>query len=382
MILLLATALAAESPAWHAAQARQFLKRGWLDDADAEVRTGLLLDPAHVELNALCVELARGEGDIERALACASAGAAADTGDLDARAALSQAEAWLRSNFGFVEVRGPAGIGSVRAAIVSTSLLLDEELRAAVTGAGERARKGLPLPSRLALPAGDYTLHGERVHVEAGGTSLLTLPPSRFPSAAARGKRLDLGVGVAALSGHDLANQLPGLETELGFSAPLGTLRIGAAATWALRGYSGVDLGHEVSPYTIGGVLRLGMPLEIGKALVFAPGASLAGGMLPGLELACTLGGSPMACRPGRADADQLPVYATGFALVPGASFAMELNVGPLVLGLRGGIGHVFGVLPTPGVLDEDGQLTDWVSEPDVLHGAVYSGASTLSLGL
>lgn len=39
-MILLTAALAAESPAWHAAQARQFLKRGWIDDANAEVLAG------------------------------------------------------------------------------------------------------------------------------------------------------------------------------------------------------------------------------------------------------------------------------------------------------------------------------------------------------
>lgn len=382
MILLVTAALAAESPAWHAAQARQFLKRGWTADADAEVIAGLALAPEDVELNSLCVDLALRQGDIERALACAATGAAAPDGDLDARAALSQMEGWLRANFGFVDVRGPEGILQVKATLASTSLLLERELREAVATVEARARSGLPLPSRIALPAGDYTLHGEPFHVQAGGTSQLTLPAARFGAAAARGKRLDLGLGVAAFSGVDLGNQLPGFETELGFSAPLGVTRLGGAATWALRGYSGVGLVDEVSPYTFGAVLRAGLPLDLGAAMVFVPGLSLAGSLLPGLELHCADGEPPLACAPGRATGPELPVYATGLMVTPGGSVAIELNVGRLVLGLRGAIGHTFVLLPDPGELDRGTSMDAWRSDPALLHGAIYSGSATVSLGL
>ncbi len=382
MILLLTAALAAESPAWRAAQARQFLKRGWIDDANAEVVAGLALAPEDVELNSLCVDLARRQGDIERALHCAAVGAAAPDGDLEARAALSQVEGWMRANFGFVEVRGPDGIVEVKGALVSTSLLLEAELHEAVATVEARARAGLPLPSRVALPAGDYTLHGEAFHVEAGGTSQVNLPATRFGAAAARGRRLDLGLGVAGFSGADLGNQLPGFETELGFSAPIGALRLAGAATWALRGYSGVGLVDEVSPYTFGGVVRLGLPVDLGAAMVFVPAVSVAGAMLPGLELRCTDGEPPLSCKPGRATRAELPVYATGFVVTPGGSLAVELNVGRLVLGLRGAIGHTLVLLPDPGELDRGGVIDTWTSDPALLHGAVYSGAATVSFGL
>jgi hypothetical protein len=280
-----------------------------------------------------------------------------------------------------VEVRGPDGIERVKAPLVATSLLIDAELREAVAATDTRTRAGMELPGRLALPAGDYTLLGEPLHVAAGATAHLELPPTRFAAAAARGKRVDLGVGVAAFSGAELENQQPGLETELGFSMPVGPVRLAAAATWALRGYSGVGLTDEVSPWTFGGTVRVGWPLDLGGALVLVPGALLSGAMQPGLELACTPGDPPLACTSGRADGSELAVYATGFALVPAASVALELNLGRVVVGLRGGVGHVFAVLPNPGELDVDGKLVEWEADPGMLHGAVYRGATTFSVG-
>lgn len=382
MILLFAAALAAESAAWHAEQARQFLKRGWIDDANAEVEAGLAQELENVELNAICVDIARRQGDIERALRCAARGAAALEGDLDARVALSQMEGWLRNNFGFVEVSGPAGIEAVKAPLVSTSLLLDTELQAAVATADARARAGLPLPTRLALPAGEYTLHGEPFSVQAGGTGQVVLPASRFGAAAARGKRLDLGLGASGFSGSDLANLRPGFDAELGFSGPVGGARIAAAGTWSLRGYSGVGFANEVSPYTFGGVVRVSRPIDLGGAMVFVPGVGVAGAMLTGIELRCAYGESPLRCSPGPAGDDQLPVYATAFAVTPSASVAVELNIGRLVLGVRGGIGHSFVVLPSPGELSLDGELLQFESDPALLRGGVYSGAATVSYGL
>ena len=128
MLLLCAAALAADTPDWHAAQARQFLKKGWQQDADDQVRAGLALEDSHAELNGLCVELAQAEGDIDRALACASNGAAASTGDIELRAGLSLIEGWLRSNFGWVELRGPEGIALVRVELIVTGLVLDAAL--------------------------------------------------------------------------------------------------------------------------------------------------------------------------------------------------------------------------------------------------------------
>jgi hypothetical protein len=137
-----------------------------------------------------------------------------------------------------------------------------------------------------------------------------------------------------------------------------------------------------VSPYTFGGVVRVSRPIDLGGAMVFVPGVGVAGAMLTGIELRCAYGESPLRCSPGPAGDDQLPVYATAFAVTPSASVAVELNIGRLVLGVRGGIGHSFVVLPSPGELSLDGELLQFESDPALLRGGVYSGAATVSYGL
>lgn len=382
MILLTTLALAADTPDWHAAQARSFLKKGWTEDAEAEVAAGLSLDANHLDLNSLCIDLSRQKGDIDRAIRCAAAGAAAETGDLDARARLSQVEGWLRANFGWVDVAGPEGVARARLDLVATSMQLDAELQVAAAEAAKRLDAGVPLPSRVALPIGEYTVLGVPVTVLAGQTRQITLPTDRFVAAAGAGKRFEFALGVVAFSGYEFANQAPGLTAELALSAPAGPLRLGVGVTWDLRAYSGVGLADVTAPNTGGGVLRLGVPLEIGSTLSVTPAVALRGAMLPGLELACVETPPEYSCAPGRADEGELPIYANGFGLVPQGELAVELHSGRIVLGLRGSIGHMFALLPDPGeVLTVNDGLVSWRSDPPMLEAGVYSVAGTVGVG-
>ncbi len=382
MLFMYATALAAATPDWHAAQARQFLQKGWRRDADAEVRAGLELQDSHVGLNTLCVEMARAEGDIDRALACASRGAAAATGDLEARAALSVMEGWLRSNFGWVELRGPDGIDLVRLEPIVTGLVLDAELQSFLLDAAARGRAGLRLPARVALPTGDYTLLGHPLRINAAQTQTLQLPPADFVAAAGRGRRLDVAGGLLVFSGFDLANYRPGFQAELSVSFPLPVGRLGLGVSWELRAWTAAGQRDVVAPNTAGGLLRYGVPLELGGAVLLTPAAVVRGVMLPGLALACDHTTAPVRCAPGVATGDELPVYANGWGVVPGAELALELNVGRVVIGVRGGVGHIFAFVPNPSELALGDRLVEFHSDPADLHGSAWSGAATVGFGL
>ncbi len=382
MILWFAVAWAADTPDWHLAQARQFQKRGWLADADTETRAGLALDPAHVELNTICVELALPVGDVDRALRCAQSGAAADVGDLDRRAQLAQVEAWLRANFGWVELRGPEGVPRVRPALTSTGLQLDTALQQFTADTTARLHAGVVLPARVALPAGDYTLLGHALHVEPGQTSVLTLPPTDFAAAAGRGRRLDVAIGAIAFSGYDLENQRPGAQVDLRFSAPAGPVRLAVGASWEARAYANAADQDTFAPNTAGGTAFLVVPLELGGALLLAPAVGLRAAMAPGLRLACDDSTAPFVCRPDRAGETELGVYANGAALTPTGEVSVELNLGRVVLGLRGAVGHVFAVLPSPGQVQTAAGLLPFQSEPGVLEGGAYGVAASVGIGL
>lgn len=382
MILLTALAFAAETPDYYAAQARLFLKKGWTEDAEAQVTAGLALDPHHLDLNAICVDLSRRAGDVDRAIACAAAGAAADAGDLDARVRLSQVEGWLRANYGWVDLTGPEGVSRARLELVATSMQLDAELQVAASDAAARLAAGVALPAHVALPIGEYTVLGLPVAVLAGQTRVLTLPADRFVAGAGAGKRVEFAIGMLAFSGYEFANQSPGLSVELAFSAPAGPLRLGIGATWELRSYSGVGLADATAPNTAGGVLRLGAPLEIGSTLSVTPALAVRGAMLPGLELACVPTRPLYPCAPGRADDHELPIYANGFGIVPQGELGVELHSGRIVLGLRGSIGHLFALLPDPGeVLTANDGLVEWTSDPPLLEAGVYGVAGTIGVG-
>lgn len=380
-MLLLAAAFAADTADWHAAQARQFLKKGWNGDAEAEVAAGLGLDPHHVELNGYCVQLARAAGDVRRALACAAAGAAATTGDLEARARLSQTEAWLRENFGWVEVRGPAGVDHARLPLVTTGMQLDAELATATKEAASRLAGGVALPITLALPVGAYTVSGEPLTIEAGQTRQLELPAARFTASAGRGRRLDLAAAALLFSGDDLANQGPGVTLELAVSAPAGPLRLGVGATWDARTYATADAALASSPSTAGGVVRASVPIEAGAGVFLSPGLALRVGQMPGVLLTCARGEAPLACTPDAEAPDSFPIYAHALGLTPAAELAAELVAGRWVLGVRGAVGHSFVLLPHPGELIQEGATKAWVSDRDLLGAGFYTVGGSVGVG-
>ncbi len=381
MLLTAALAMAASTADYHAAQARVFVKKGWIDDADEEVRAGLALDPDHLELNAICVELAQREIDVDRALACAARGAAATEGNTEARANLSQVETFYRQNYGWLEIRGPDGVHRAPAALTPPALMLDAGLKRAATVVSERAARGLDLPARVGLPVGDWTVAGQPTRVEPGQVAVVTLPAAAFAASAGRGPRFELAVGGVAYAGEALTNFHPGAAFELGASVPAGPLRVGAAFSWEARRYSVVNGPDQSSPYTFGGALRVGADLELGGALVFSPALAAYAVMMPGLERGCDAtgddGGDDLACAVERPSGAETPVYATGGAVAPALDLGLNYRSGRLLLGVRGTAAYLFGQAPSPGRVGTDaGTRAFTVAEPD------YGGARVVFAGL
>lgn len=358
---------AAESPEWYAAQARQFQKRGWTADAEAQVLAGLKLAPDHLGLNALCVELARATVDIPRAIECAARGVSAPDGELELRAELSRLESWMRENFGLIEVKGPDGMPRGRLDIRPTGLILDPELKANAAQVTQEAADGIELPARLSLPVGEYEVEGSIIQVEAGQTTIVSLSPSAFAAKAGRGVRLEMAAGGSGYLGHGFENQLPGGQFELGLGLPAGALRLGFAATWQLRPYTRKGAADIVSPYGWGGKMRLGAEVEIGTALLLHPAATLSIGQLPGIEMACSEVEGSLACAAPATEAGDETVYVVGWLVSPGFEVAFAQRLGTSMLGVRVGGGHVFGQIPSPGPVTRSGELDTYsVAEPEM----------------
>ncbi len=364
MILLATLAAATESADYHAAQARIFFKKGWFDDAEAEVEQGLALEPDNVDLCGLCVDLARREADIDRVLACAARGAASSHGSTDARAALSQVESFVRQNYGWVELRGPEGLRRARVTMEPPRLLLDAELKRTATLASTHAAAGLELPARLGVPTGDWTVAGQAVRVEPGQIASVKLPAEAFGASAGRGPRFELAVGGVGYAGDALGNLHPGAAMELGATVPAGPLRLGAAFSWEARGYSVENGPDQVTPYTFGGALRLGADLDLGGALVLSPAIAAYAVMMPGLEMGCD--GEPLACRVGSPAEGEEPVYATGGAVAPALDLGLHYRTGRWLLGVRGTGAWLLGQAPSPGkVVSHDGTEDFTVADPE-----------------
>ncbi|MBM4366343.1 MAG: hypothetical protein FJ102_09005 [Deltaproteobacteria bacterium] len=380
MLLLASLAAAAESADYHAAQARIFFKKGWYDDAEAEVEQGLALAPDNVDLCGLCVELAGREADIDRVLACAARGAASSHGSTDARAALSQVESFVRQNYGWIELRGPEGQHRARVTVEPPRILLDAELKRTATLAAARAAQGLDLPARIGVPTGDWMVAGRPVRVEAGQIASVRLPAEAFAASAGRGPRFELAMGGVGYTGEALGNLHPGAAMELGASVPAGPLRLGAAFSWEARSYSVQNGPDQGSPYTFGGALRLGADLDLGGALVLSPALATYAVMMPGLELACD--GAPLACRIASPSEGEEPVYATGAAVAPAIDVGLHYRTGRWLLGVRGTAAWVLGLAPSPGkVVTRDGDEEFTVPEPD-FGGARVVVAGVVGVGV
>ncbi|MBM4393154.1 MAG: hypothetical protein FJ090_18675 [Deltaproteobacteria bacterium] len=380
MLILASFAAATESADYHAAQARIFVRRGWYDDAEAEVALGLALDPENVDLCGLCVDLGRREADIDRVLACAARGAASSQGSTDARAALSQVESFVRQNYGWIEMRGPDGLRRARVTMESPRILLDAELKRSATLATARAAEGVEFPARLGLPTGDWTVAGQPVRVEAGQIASVTLPAEAFAASAGRGPRFELAIGGVGYAGEALGNLHPGAAMELGARVPAGPLRLGAAFSWEARDYSVENGPDRASPYTFGGALRVGADIDLGGALVLSTDLAAYAVMMPGLELGCE--GEPLACRVASPAATEEPVYATGAALAPAVDLGLHYRTGRWLLGMRGTGAWLIGQAPTPGkVIGREGTEDFTVAEP-AFGGARVVVAGVVGIGV
>ncbi len=340
--------------AYHVAQARQFLKNGWLRDAAAEIDAALAL-PDGVASPDVAVVGARvffALRDLDRCLPLARR--AADLAPTEA--ARAEADAWvglLEASYGWVEVRAPIADLASRLQLEADGPVLDPEHRTWVDAVALELRARSRLPVRVALPAGAYRINGQRVQIDPLATAALELPLSALGArglAALQVARVELGVGVDAPFGPSVRGLSPGPFAELGLTQPAGPVLVGIVGSFGARGHRTPE-GPETraAAWSVGA--RVGREFAIGGPLNVRPTVGVRYANVPGLSLACASAGASLACGPeGPASADP---YATivvdGRAVVPFAELSVDWRTAGRTsvggLGVAVGVDHLRGHL-------------------------------------
>lgn len=365
-------------------QARLFTKRGWLEDARAELEAAAAT-PAGAESAALWWALAGARltlCDAEGAWLAAEQ-AAELTDDEAARAEALSFAAELRGQHGVLTVTAPHDGMFSRLQLEPTSLLLNPEHKRCVQSLSLAWTHGVSLPLRVALPQGDYTVQGQAVSVTAGGESSLPLGMNQLGAkgfSALQVSRLELASGVSTLFGPQATHFAPSLELQVAFTQPVAGWLVGATVDWSARSWVMIDAGPAASARSVAGGLRLGRELMIGGPLALRPTLGYRYGVIPGVALGCGGGGGEgLTCDLSPGPDDDWAVYASTLAHIPYAELSMNYRragrTTALGLGVRAGVDLVLGAPMSPGFA----QVT---TRPLTVAYSVEDDAAFRALGL
>lgn len=360
LLLLLAAPDAAAQEAGsarhHVAQARQFVKNKWYEDAAAEIEKALAAPGGAENFDAhwLGAQVYYEVVDIDRAVTLAER-AAALAPDAEARERAADYAEFLRRTFGAVEVTGPDPNLRSRLQIEPASVIFDADLKRLVNKVALRARDGVTLPARISLPAGDYLVNGVPVTVPAGGAGQVRLELGQLGSrglAALQVTRLEIGAGTGVLFGERVENLGTGAAFELSLTVPVGPLLLGAVGTWDLRSYRAAGSETTTDLQAWGGGVRVGREFALGGPVGVRPSVGVRYGLVPGIGFGCDEADGALTCALPDADAE-VEIYALGRAVTPFAELSIEYREAgrttALGVGVKAVVEQHVGTVESPG---------------------------------
>lgn len=353
---LLAPAVLAAEPAvddhrGYLDQARFFVKKGWYQDALAELETAVANEDGRIDPEAwLMLAQVRFElTDLPGALEAASRAHSYSRDDDQLQQASSYSQ-MLEAQFGLVTVQGAYANLSANLRIELQGPLFDPNLKQYVNRLQARLEQApTPLPVRLGLPTGTYVINGSQVSIVAGETASVTLAPDNLDPQGARRRftTLELSLGVAHHFGDGLDHLLPGFDTQLGVSLPLGPLDVGVLAGWGPRVYETTRGATDLSLASWGVGVRLGIAIDTPLGLGVRPSLGYRLATMPGVPLQCT--SDPATCSTSLDDPDLL-VFGVGLAHVPFVELAVRYldqeRLGGLGIGIKVVAEQAFGSVP------------------------------------
>ncbi|MBN2800001.1 MAG: hypothetical protein JXX28_12715 [Deltaproteobacteria bacterium] len=327
-LLLPCLALAAgEGYAGHMDNARLFIRKAYLEDAELELEAAVANPEGRLDPEAwfLLAKVRFERGDLAGAR---DAAGRAHTYSRD-EAQLLEASSFSRfldQNFGEVRIRSRWEGLQVHLDLELASLLFDPALKQWVESARARlAADRVMLPVNLPLPVGSYRINGEEVTVVAGATTALELRGGALSAKGIPTAQLaqgELGVGLSHWFGHRAVGHfIPSPAMHAAYSLPVSALIAGLTLDWSPRLYQPASGGVSASAAGWALGLRLGRELEHTGAVRLRISGGVRGGTFPGVEVSC-LSGDPSRCSldaPG-----DLMIYPMSWAWIPTGELSID----------------------------------------------------------
>jgi hypothetical protein len=351
-IVLLLDLAAAGAPGQHAAQAEQFLEKGWTGDAVAEAEEGLR-EPGGMDDVGLLATAARAHVEwlsIGRAIGLYERAASIDA---------ARAESWrdtaegLRESFGEVEITATSRRGAL--AVEAVDPVLDPVIRARIEAFAARVREGVELPLEAWLPPGRWRVNGAVVEATPGTRAMLHLDRKALSSVAAPARsppRAGLALGLSALAGPDVQNERAAASLEIDAALPLGPAWIGAGVQWEPRAH--VEGAVDVFRADAGSAaVRAGFDVSLVGPIALRPALGAVILRVPGIALDCAPTGAGYAC--GAEEGATVRTFVDGWAIAPaievGAMYRDPRRPAAPALGLRLAAGYLAGWVDAAGSL-------------------------------
>lgn len=285
-VFLVQTADAEEDVSHHLNQAALFIRRGWLEDAAAELAQALESPAGQtIEVYELAGQVAWDLMDIEGAIAMAEGAAAVAPSPAQAQAATRLADSY-RQQFGFLTIDAPYPGMNASLQLESTGLILSAELKDFISRAALQLQERTALPLRLGLPVGSYRINGQEITVEARTEAVVILPMDAIGSrgrAALQVTRLEVAAGGMMLMGEAAAALIPAPVLQISLTQPLGPLVLGPLVQLSPISY--LDDQNRIvsggSAWSVGG--RLGPEVSLAESISIRPSLIARYGAIPGL---------------------------------------------------------------------------------------------------
>lgn len=379
-------------------QARVFVRNGWHADAIAELQAAVATDAgaSSYEAHKMLAMVLREQRMMEEAARWARVAAQLAMNPADAEE-MERIAGEIDATYGVAVITAPYSGMTSALTIERTSPLLDPQLRSHIEVLAERHSTPSPLPARLALPEGSYTINSQVVEVKAGEESSTQLPIGAIESrglTALQVSRLEFGIGTGVLVSPDVLNLRPGLEMEVAVTQPIGAWLVGASFDWSRRSFSVVGSATEEAPLAFDVGARIGREVMLGGPLALRASLGYRYGSLPGVEMACDSASEldpfsePYACHVGDEENPDLHVYGVAATHTPFAEFAMDFRKAGVTtssgVGVKINAGYAMGSLRSPGtatLLDDGAELSFDVAEP-AIGGVVVRVMAHLSYAL
>lgn len=300
----------------HLSQARFFVKKGYLDDARRELEAASRLPDGEIDPDVwqLLATVRYQLLDIPGALAAADqAQTYARTEDqLYTSATLA---AFLRENFGAVEVVPPYPGLTGRLDVLATEPPFDPELKGYLARREAQGARSVTFPVTVWLPAGRYELNGGLVDVQPDRTARVERSAADLSgSGLARLQlaRFELGSGLSLGAGAMIAHHEPAPDAHIAVSQPVGRLIAGAFADWTPRWYLGADGDYRSAFGGWGAGARVGVEVVDSPSVTVRPSIGWRFARVPGVALPCRVGDGGAICE--QSGLSDVWLYPTGAA--------------------------------------------------------------------